>query len=318
MDIVVLWCFADCTGDTVVHGNIGGNMIQRTTSFVAVLALLTTASVGFGAMPANANSTEDRLFDSAQRAAGLDPVDAQSLDLGVSVDVKHDAAVAGFGDFEVGLAPSADVFSTTVLPAGVRVMSRIDRGAMSTDFRVDLPAGATLIPQDGGYVVAIDAGGTRIALAEIDEPWAVDANGEEVRTSYSLDGDVLTQSLHGSEIAYPVVADPTITVGLAGASDGPGAYWNMTGIQVKIISAVTVSALGTALAGGCVGAGKIPSVGYIIQGLCGYLGAPTVQNIWGGVTSIFRNASVQNTGCYQLKIAPIGKSIHKVDRKNCA
>ncbi|WP_427795395.1 hypothetical protein [Clavibacter nebraskensis] len=306
-------------GTVAVHGaREERNIIQRTPASMVALALLTTTLLGLGATPANATSAEDTLFDSAQLAVGLDPVDAQALDQGVSVKVQNDEAVAGFGDFEVGIAPSADVFSTTVLPAGIRVMSRIDDGAESTDFRVDLPEGATLIPRDRGYVVVIGAGGTPIALAEIEEPWAVDANGKTVHTSYRLDGDILTQSLHGSDIAYPVVADPTITVGLAGASEGPGAYWNMTGLQVKIISAITVSTLGTALAGGCVGAGKMPSVGWIIQGLCSFVGVPTLQNIWGGVTSIFRNTSVQNTGCYQVKIAPVGMRLHKVDRSNCA
>jgi hypothetical protein len=40
-------------------------------------------------------------------------------------------------------------------------------------------------------------------------PWAVDSNGDSVATSYSIDGDTLTQHVaHDASDAYPVIADP--------------------------------------------------------------------------------------------------------------
>ena len=47
-------------------------------------------------------------------------------------------------------------------------------------------------------------------IATIEQPWAFDANGQAIPTSYELDGNVLTQTVHTtSDTAYPVVADPS-------------------------------------------------------------------------------------------------------------
>lgn len=50
-----------------------------------------------------------------------------------------------------------------------------------------------------------------LPIAEIEAPWAVDANGNPVTTSYDLNGNTLTQTIEtNTNTAYPVVADPSI------------------------------------------------------------------------------------------------------------
>ncbi len=60
---------------------------------------------------------------------------------------------------------------------------------------------------DTGEVIFLNEAGDYVPVAA---PWAVDANGESVPTSYEVRGDELFQVVTpGAETAYPVVADPS-------------------------------------------------------------------------------------------------------------
>lgn len=62
----------------------------------------------------------------------------------------------------------------------------------------------------GGIGVA-DADGTR--AGHISAPWATDAHGKSLPTSYSVSGNVITQHVSTAGAAFPVVADPHYTWG---------------------------------------------------------------------------------------------------------
>lgn len=59
--------------------------------------------------------------------------------------------------------------------------------------------------KDGSVLVLNQKGQTANA---VDAPWAKDANGKAVTTNYTIDGNILTQSVAHKGRAYPVVADP--------------------------------------------------------------------------------------------------------------
>ncbi len=53
-----------------------------------------------------------------------------------------------------------------------------------------------------------------LPVATIEAPWAKDANGESVPTSYKLDGNDIVQTVETNDkTAFPVVADPKFTWG---------------------------------------------------------------------------------------------------------
>lgn len=61
--------------------------------------------------------------------------------------------------------------------------------------------------------------GFAITVGEVAPAWAVDANGDEVATSYEIQGNALVQVIEASaDATYPVVADPKVT----------NAWWNTT------------------------------------------------------------------------------------------
>ncbi len=61
--------------------------------------------------------------------------------------------------------------------------------------------------------------GFAMTVGEVAPAWAVDANGDEVATSYEIQGNALVQVIDASaDATYPVVADPKVT----------NAWWNTT------------------------------------------------------------------------------------------
>jgi hypothetical protein len=76
-------------------------------------------------------------------------------------------------------------------------------------FANDLPDDATATLLDGGGVMYFDAAGTY--LSSLASPWARDAAGQKIPTSFSLDGTTVIQHVDVdavTDITYPVVADP--------------------------------------------------------------------------------------------------------------
>lgn len=73
------------------------------------------------------------------------------------------------------------------------------------------------------------ADGDDPAIAVIDAPWAYDADGREIPTSFSLDGGTLTLHVAHRGASYPVVADPDVTTncGISTCS----IYWSRSRTQ---------------------------------------------------------------------------------------
>ena len=195
-----------------------------------------------------------------------------------------------------------------------RTVKLSGEGESATSFSVDLPANTALEPYGTGFRVVGHAEATTVVFGKIGTPWAIDAQGKKLETWYELNGKTFTQQIATEGATYPIVADPTITVG---GSDGPGLYWNMTGTQAKALSAATTLVVGLSLAGGCMAAAKIPRVGFLIQGLCGFVGIPGLKSIFSSVAGILNNTSVQGGSCYQIKVVPQGKSLKKTSVSDC-
>gem|GEM_PF-4051842 len=75
-------------------------------------------------------------------------------------------------------------------------------------YDLELDAGATLQPLEDGSISVIGRNG--VPAAGIAPPWAVDANGLNLPTSYQLDGQTLVQRIDLTDAALPVTADPSI------------------------------------------------------------------------------------------------------------
>jgi hypothetical protein len=67
---------------------------------------------------------------------------------------------------------------------------------------------AELVLTPNGSVGVKDSNG--VLINQIAPAWAKDANGKIVKTSYSVNGNILTQTVNHQGSAYPVVADPQL------------------------------------------------------------------------------------------------------------
>lgn len=136
-----------------------------------------------------------------------------------------DGATATTGSDEITIESPAGEFTVTALATGEHseietvllenaealFAIRLDNAEAprSYDFSVDLPEGATVTElEDGGYFYH-SADGTY--LGGTAAPWAKDANGVDIPTSFSFSEGVLTQHVNVDaveNVAYPVIADP--------------------------------------------------------------------------------------------------------------
>ncbi|GLH95205.1 hypothetical protein [Phytohabitans aurantiacus] len=119
-----------------------------------------------------------------------------------------------------------DVAVQSLANDSVRILVTLaDRSAPSEyRFPLTLPIGSRLSATvDGGFYV-MTANDAEV-LGKIEAPWATDAAGTAVPTSYRLQGDTIVQTVRTDDkTIFPVVADPTF--GWDWTPPGPAAYFN--------------------------------------------------------------------------------------------
>ncbi|MEU8585085.1 hypothetical protein [Streptomyces abikoensis] len=108
-----------------------------------------------------------------------------------------------------GAAKATDLAIQPTTDGGIRALAVLKDSAAPREQRYDigLPDGARLVKLNTGAVAAIAKNGT--FLGGFATPWAKDATGNPVPTSYRIDGNTLIQSVQTTDsTAFPVVADP--------------------------------------------------------------------------------------------------------------
>lgn len=124
----------------------------------------------------------------------------------------------GTGATSTAVSPSVDVVtgeggtSTVVQRAENRVRSMvvIPDGDAPLEYSFGVSGGSFNLEKTGSITVK-DAAGETVGVVEA--PWAVDKNGRSVPTSYSVVNGRLVQQVDHQGAAYPVVADPKVTLG---------------------------------------------------------------------------------------------------------
>ncbi|MFF0302820.1 hypothetical protein ACFYTV_19180 [Streptomyces sp. NPDC004562] len=114
-------------------------------------------------------------------------------------------------------AESTDFSVQPTKDGGARTLLTLKDAAASDEYRfdLDLPSETALLPDGrGGYLITRSEGHGTTVLGSIDAPWAKDANGEAVPTTYRVEGGALVQKVETTtDTAFPVVADPKVSFG---------------------------------------------------------------------------------------------------------
>lgn len=145
----------------------------------------------------------------------------EGLEIAIDLPFAEDADPAELSD-GVLVYDNNNGSSTTPLVRGdgsVQILTTIDSADAPMQYAYEVEAGVgggLVITEDGGVDVI---GPDGWVVGRIESPWAVDAHGKEVPTSFRVVGNQLTQVVaHGEEFAYPIVADPKFTQ----------TWWNQT------------------------------------------------------------------------------------------
>jgi hypothetical protein len=214
----------------------------------------------------------------------------------------------GFGE----VAPATDA---VVRPQedGAQFLSVMkDASAPSSQrYKLDLPAGALLKATDGGGFSLMHDGEE---IGAIDIPWARDAAGNSLPTSYSLEGDTLVQHTDASGAQFPVVADPRFSVGL-------GVYMALNGAEIRVYGGAIVAIGLAAAAVGCTLVSRIPNqlIKTLLTIACTTAGVVNVHRISPAIKAAFDNHLVDPNKCYQIKLVGSGSyRWNQVRRNKCA
>lgn len=145
---------------------------------------------------------------------GVDgPVSQSNLGNSMEIGISYADEVAFQNEGTYSLkTDNSDVFALVQpLTNGVRVLSQINSpsGVGDLHYSFDVPSNTTLLDIDGGYLI-VDS---ENVYGMLHDPWAVDASGKELPTSYTWEQGMLTQNIDTStgDVSYPITADPAWT-----------------------------------------------------------------------------------------------------------
>ena len=124
-------------------------------------------------------------------------------------DVASDGSVV-FADAGAGVHAVVQVIDD----ASVRFATVLESDDAPSEYSYDLGELTPVLAPDGSVDLyrEVPAVGAAVLVGTVEAPWAVDAGGLPVATSYSVDGHSLVQHVaHDSSSAYPITADPKLT-----------------------------------------------------------------------------------------------------------
>lgn len=138
------------------------------------------------------------------------------------------------------------------LPHATRDLAVLTAGQSSATFTGLIPAGSKITPNGKDFSVLTPVG----VKMTIGAPWAVDAAGKRLVTSYTFTGNTITQKVDTTGATFPVVADPLIQA----IWSGVGFFLTRTEIFRAYYSGrLNYLTMGTAACNMMSATGKIPS-----------------------------------------------------------
>jgi hypothetical protein len=145
---------------------------------------------------------------------------------------------------------------------------------------------ASLELQTDGSIWVRDAGNNVVNFVQ--KPWAQDSAGKSLPTHYSVDGNVITQTVDLTGAVFPVVADPSFSCGFANCT----IQFNKAETKDWATGAPAVL---TSLVGACAWAGGPPAAA-----ACGIASGAMVSSA---------NIAVNHGECVELHVAGVPPGI---------
>ncbi|MDQ0032092.1 hypothetical protein [Arthrobacter bambusae] len=281
----------------------------------AITAAVLAASVGLAAPakaaePQSAKDTVQTVKRITAKASGLLGGDAVFTKQGAMVGT---AEVHG----EVGplvAAIAADDAQNAVVASTNDAQSMImvlDQGKSSADFSMSIPDGYVAeLTNDGG--VQLRNQSAHIVIPFISAPWALDAIGKKLPTSYVVNGSKITQHVNTDGAHFPIVADPSIQW-------IPYPVVAMYGWEAETIGKMTASILLAGPGASCTLIGITGWVGKVFSAICSLVGLGSAKDIVRNIGSVWRSSSgLISWGCYGFQIWNPGAGAISMPARACA
>ncbi|MFK4637814.1 hypothetical protein ABIA52_000703 [Paenarthrobacter histidinolovorans] len=161
-------------------------------------------------------------------------------------------------------------------------------------FDLDLPSGASAEVNADGSVRIVDVDGQPLGLVQV--PWAYDANGAKVPTSFSLAGSQLIQTIsHDASTAYPVKADPSIQW-------IPWPVLAVWGAEIKAFSSISVALAAGGSWAGCTFSRLSGALSKIVNQICTVVGIAGVKGVVDAVASVWGPSYINSNTCYGVPL----------------
>jgi hypothetical protein len=184
--------------------------VLRRAFVVAVATAMLSAIVG----TASATKADVNKHELIQRAdSELPAATAGALPKGTTVTVKGASGVISNAKSGQARLTADDAANSVVRKRsdGVQALTVLRTGSTAT-YTLDLPKGQMVKRDAGGGLRITDSTGA-VFYGAVKAPWALDAKGKQLKTSYSLRGDKIVQRVDTANAAYPIVADPWLSFG---------------------------------------------------------------------------------------------------------
>ena len=205
--------------------------LEKRSKGAAVLAVLLTASVGIAAAgPAQAASparnaleksteevatelipgTNTVVTDAGGLSASITLPGSASSSVVVSTSALPEGLFIGSGEPVLTTTMKDAVVSSFATGKGTQTLISIESASAVHAYRfpLSLPAGSNAEVEADGSIAVRSSDGSLIGGFRA--PWAYDAEGVPVPTSFSLDGEALVQEVSFDDsTAFPVTADPS-------------------------------------------------------------------------------------------------------------
>jgi len=123
----------------------------------------------------------------------------------------EDASVNEDGDVVYGDANDPSVGVVEATSDGVRLSTVINDAGAPSAYSYEFGEGVYPVVLADGSAVLQDRADEIVGV--VATPWAVDAQGTPVNTYFEIDGRALVQVVVHAGAAYPVVADPSVSLG---------------------------------------------------------------------------------------------------------
>lgn len=149
----------------------------------------------------------DEITVASSVPTGLVPDISLSLPPEAGVDESR-AAVAGDGTIVYAGEGAVDV-AVQGSRSGVRLQTVLADASAPSRYTYTFDGLIPVLNGNGTVDLYAESDGIWVSVAHMDKPWARDARGRSVATSYRVDGNAVIQTI-GRAAAYPVVADPNI------------------------------------------------------------------------------------------------------------